>query len=227
MRVKHANYVKKIICPLCRYLVSNKSNLRVHAKRYHQRKQKKINDLSAETIWVRRSLLMNGRYYGALSSHKGSEDGETEEQAISASSGSEALNMSDSDNAEPMHVFMRNRNVVETSSSDSDDDNTPLSELCGHAHRTVSPGQESVVDKMDIEDRMDVEENEVELGVEHIEFEQVMLEEPTLYETEASVMDVIELLEPECVLIEGQPWTAEYFDGPSIEGIEGTRKIDR
>lgn len=71
MKTHHKNYVQKIICPICKQLVSTMTNLRVHLKREGERKKvkyrlenKKIDGQPIKRIWVPAKSLNNGRFYG-------------------------------------------------------------------------------------------------------------------------------------------------------------------
>lgn len=68
-RTAHQRHVKKLVCPICKSLTSNLSNLRVHYKRFH--KKKNLNNRTIQTleeVWVKKNQLINGRFFESISS---------------------------------------------------------------------------------------------------------------------------------------------------------------
>lgn len=61
MRTAHEDFVKKIVCKSCEKLCSSRTNLRVHGKRFHSKK-----NISGTLVYIHNSILKRGRFYVKL-----------------------------------------------------------------------------------------------------------------------------------------------------------------
>lgn len=75
MKTAHRNYVEKLVCTVCKTLVSTMSNMRVHLSREGKRNNKtyelrkgKIDGQRIEHVWVPATSMSNGRYKESYSS---------------------------------------------------------------------------------------------------------------------------------------------------------------
>lgn len=103
MRTRHADYVFKYICPLCKTTASNKPNQRVYASRFHpgfKVKNDKLGGRRIKSTWIRSVDLVNGRYYEAISD-------------------SESSSSSDEDSTLPLSQLQQK--IRRTASNDSND----------------------------------------------------------------------------------------------------------
>lgn len=72
MKTAHRTYVKKMVCTICKKLISTNGNMRVHLKREGIKNKKKyslrngkINGKVIKLKWVPANTLQHGRFYGA------------------------------------------------------------------------------------------------------------------------------------------------------------------
>lgn len=95
MNTEHKSFVRKAICPLCKWAISTIPNMRNHLKRIHDNTpilNNKIDGHKIKWVLISKKDLMNGRYYDPMSdsSEESSPNDETTSSEISLSTDDES-----------------------------------------------------------------------------------------------------------------------------------------
>lgn len=89
MKTAHRNYVEKLVCTVCKTLVSTMYNMRVHLNREGKRNKRtyklrngKIDGQRIEHVWVRVTSMSNSRYGGSYLSDDSSDYSDTDKGSL-------------------------------------------------------------------------------------------------------------------------------------------------